>query len=77
MSIEELNKLKVELNQLQIKLNKLQIEYQNLEGYVFYLKSKKLSRGLTSYEYGIYEKKKEELKILSFDLECTRKKLKI
>ena len=70
MSIEELNKFKIELNQLQI-------EYQNLEGYVFYLKSKKLSRGLTSYEYGIYEKKKEELKLLSSNLECTRKKLKI
>ena len=42
------------------ELRKFQI--QNLEGYVSFLKTKKLSRGLTDHEIRLYEEKKAELK---------------
>lgn len=74
MSIEELNKLQKELKLLQSELSKLQIKYRDLEGYVLYLKTKKLSRGLTDYENGVYEKKKKELELLSSELEYTKEK---
>ena len=45
------------------ELRKFQI--QNLEGYVSFLKTKKLSRGLTDHEIRLYEEKKAELKSLT------------
>ena len=46
------------------EINKLQDQKKELEGYILYLRTKKLSRGLTAYEIGVYESKKEELKSL-------------
>lgn len=47
------------------EFNRLQSEKRELEGYILYLKTKKLSRGLTEYEIRIYEAKKAEFKSLS------------
>ena len=59
------------------EFNRLQNETRELEGYISYLRTKKLSRGLTEYEIRVYEAKKAELKSLSVRLRDAKETQKL
>ena len=59
------------------EFNRLQNETRELEGYISYLRTKKLSRGLTEYEIRVYESKKAEFKSLSARLHDAKETQKL